>query len=64
MRRSTGVTVQAKKHMYLRTWISGSEVTSYSAIMYLYMTVSSRVRVGICVYSVDLVQNTRKSARK
>ena len=31
------VTVQAKKHTckYLRAWISGSEVTSYSAIMYM-----------------------------
>ena len=56
--------VQAKEHKFLRTSISGLEVTSYSAIMYLYMAVSSRVRVGICVYSVDLVQNTLKSAQK
>ena len=42
---SMSLTVQAKKHTCVDIWIGG-------AIMYLYMAVSSRVRVGICVYSV------------
>ena len=47
-------------YMYVSTWISGSEVTSYSAIMYMACTYM------ICVYSVviHVVKNTLKSAQK
>ena len=55
---TTSVTAQAKKHTYIRAWISRSEVTSYSAItyMYLYMAVSS------CVHIDDMRVQCRSSS--
>ena len=66
MRRSTSVTVQAKTHTYPLYVRQYPDRRWQVTVQYLYMavTVTSRVRVAMRVYSVDLVQNTLNSAQK